>query len=861
MTRVFIALLLLLSQVASAGSYWTLPDEMRGNSEFTAAQTFSAQPYFNDGVSLGSDVKIYGGNIAAAHAATTLYKLAEFEALSSSQHATIDLDVTAGSSGSSTTKRVSINYRSNTLPSITVKYATIETLTQSTTYISNIEVWYLNAKMYIGYRTSAAPQNTSWTATVKERSNYGYWSQVSSLTVLDTTGMTQVTDSATIYALNQPITFSGGFAAQTIAGAVTWSGTQTIDVASPNQLVIKAGTVAGIEFKIGATTTWQTFGNATEWGVYNYAGTNFPLKLTQTAATINVPTTLGASGTAATDTHTVYGSFLIANSKTSYTNTTVPSIYATTVGGTGIFNEAGHLILEPRLSGATRDVIVMGTGGVPAARFNGGGVSTLGPAWSSGAGTDIEHFVQSTGSAFLTLKTANTAAAKYTRFLMQQAYTAAATPSNQIYSQVARDNASDAAALEFVAADANALTARQLFRWANYTTEVMGIAAGGAVTVPTNTGHNFGSSGGADAGTQVNIYAGGTARDIQLNFYPTGTGDAYLINRLIGGTTYLLTSNSAVSDTTALSVSGAGVVTVGARVIANAAALGSATEPKFLATSTGDMYGYTISSGSGSNRIASTWLSVASATTDYTVFRSSIDNFSTSSDNLTFFGNGSNIYGPQGTVSSGSAVSHVFEGLANTEGDSVFIRNNLRGGSGSGIHFQSAQNYGSNAQVTAGKIMMRGAENWTTTATTDSQMELYTIQDNVLILNQKLLPGGNVSNEYYTKLGEAVDGGAPTPAFAILKCTGTIGSSSPATTAICDLDSASLTASRVRSMHGMAKCTAAWDAIPAASAGGNTNVRITVDSSTNVVSVVTDSGTACNNDAVEIYIYYEAGTW
>jgi hypothetical protein len=114
-------------------------------------------------------------------------------------------------------------------------------------------------------------------------------------------------------------------------------------------------------------------------GAVNIGAAGGIAKFEAAAATINVPLTMGTVATRTTDIHTVFGLFLFENSRDAYRNTTNPTIHSTSSGGAGVYAEAGHLILEPRLSGATRDVIVMGSGEVPVARFNGGGAVTLGP--------------------------------------------------------------------------------------------------------------------------------------------------------------------------------------------------------------------------------------------------------------------------------------------------------------------------------------------------------------------------------------------------------------------------------------------------------------------------------------------------
>ena len=63
------------------------------------------------------------------------------------------------------------------------------------------------------------------------------------------------------------------------------------------------------------------------------------------------------------------------NSVTVYKNLTSPSIYSTANPGAGSypFDGYGHLVLEPRLSGAIRDVVFLGSGGSPVAVVQGAG--------------------------------------------------------------------------------------------------------------------------------------------------------------------------------------------------------------------------------------------------------------------------------------------------------------------------------------------------------------------------------------------------------------------------------------------------------------------------------------------------------
>lgn len=89
---------------------------------------------------------------------------------------------------------------------------------------------------------------------------------------------------------------------------------------------------------------------------------------------------------------------LANNATNAYSNLTTPSIYSTgTSGGAYPFLTAGNLVLEPRLNGATRDVIFMGSSGVPSAIVTGGG--RLGVGAGPTAPTAIGSFYGGSGAA------------------------------------------------------------------------------------------------------------------------------------------------------------------------------------------------------------------------------------------------------------------------------------------------------------------------------------------------------------------------------------------------------------------------------------------------------------------------------
>jgi hypothetical protein len=93
---------------------------------------------------------------------------------------------------------------------------------------------------------------------------------------------------------------------------------------------------------------------------------------------------------------TAGGYISLGNGLAAYRNQSTSSIYSTGTGGAYPYNEAGHLVLEPRLSGAVRSAVFIGTGGVPVMVVNGGGNVSIG---QSATGTARLHLPAGTATA------------------------------------------------------------------------------------------------------------------------------------------------------------------------------------------------------------------------------------------------------------------------------------------------------------------------------------------------------------------------------------------------------------------------------------------------------------------------------
>jgi hypothetical protein len=80
------------------------------------------------------------------------------------------------------------------------------------------------------------------------------------------------------------------------------------------------------------------------------------------------------------------GGVVFNNNTTSFLTSNNPEIYGTSTGGSGIFNEAGHLVLQPRTSGALRNIVfATGIPAVERARISADGTFRVKGAGTAGS--------------------------------------------------------------------------------------------------------------------------------------------------------------------------------------------------------------------------------------------------------------------------------------------------------------------------------------------------------------------------------------------------------------------------------------------------------------------------------------------
>jgi len=187
MKRLFLSILLLLSQLATAGSYWTLPEEMRGDSTFTGTLTSS------------------GGGIDGVLSGTPIWT-----------------DTQTYRWGAETLS-LGADFNSSSLTDATRKYSNVTTRPYTNSE-ENVSIFHTETDTAFNLMRIGGG-DSGYNAMTQIRFYLG----ASAITTTGTEVMRLDDDAINVY---QPVTFSGGFANQTISGAVTWSGAQTLTTTS-----------------------------------------------------------------------------------------------------------------------------------------------------------------------------------------------------------------------------------------------------------------------------------------------------------------------------------------------------------------------------------------------------------------------------------------------------------------------------------------------------------------------------------------------------------------------------------------------------------------------------------------------------
>jgi adhesin HecA-like repeat protein len=140
-------------------------------------------------------IRDYASGYNTNHVANTIYEIGRFTIAGNFENINIIGEIRAGSGSAVGFSKFVLNIRADTLPS-----KTFSLQEQYTSYGNDtrVKVYHNTASglVVVGYLSTAASQNAGWNIRVQERANYNYFTQVTALTALVTTGLTEVVASA-----------------------------------------------------------------------------------------------------------------------------------------------------------------------------------------------------------------------------------------------------------------------------------------------------------------------------------------------------------------------------------------------------------------------------------------------------------------------------------------------------------------------------------------------------------------------------------------------------------------------------------------------------------------------------------------
>jgi hypothetical protein len=142
---------------------------------------------------MGNTIRHYAQQYSITQAGGVIYEIGRMTITGPSQNINITGEFIGGSSPSNVVNRFIINIRSNN--PFNIKTFTFTDEYYSFSGFRNTIKLYHNTStglVVIGYMPNNTFQNAGWTIKVQERGDYNYFQQVSTLTTLDTTGLTEI---------------------------------------------------------------------------------------------------------------------------------------------------------------------------------------------------------------------------------------------------------------------------------------------------------------------------------------------------------------------------------------------------------------------------------------------------------------------------------------------------------------------------------------------------------------------------------------------------------------------------------------------------------------------------------------------
>jgi len=208
-------------------------------------------------------VRDYASGFSTTHTPTLPQEIGRFTLNGDSHNISIIGEIRGATGATSGVTRFVLHVRSNTLPS--KSFQLFEEEITNLGQIIRVRVYENTATglVVIGYSSTNQIQNIGWSLKVQERGNYNYLQQVSALTAIDTTSLTEIlTTSNAVRTLTGSLSVAGQLTSTVATGTAPLAVTSTTRVANLNvatagtaDTLTTARTINGVSFNGSANIT------------------------------------------------------------------------------------------------------------------------------------------------------------------------------------------------------------------------------------------------------------------------------------------------------------------------------------------------------------------------------------------------------------------------------------------------------------------------------------------------------------------------------------------------------------------------------------------------------------------------------
>ena len=181
-------------------------------------------------------VRDYASGYSTTVTAGIVYEIARLTFTGNFQNIAIVGEIRGGSGASVGVNRFILDLRSDELPS--KSFTIFEEETTNLGRVINLRVYHDTASglVVIGYTANSSLQNIGWSLRVQERANYNYLQQTTTLTTLNTAGLTEVALTSTVRTMSSSLVVANGITGNLTGNASTATTLQT------------ARTIGGVSF-------------------------------------------------------------------------------------------------------------------------------------------------------------------------------------------------------------------------------------------------------------------------------------------------------------------------------------------------------------------------------------------------------------------------------------------------------------------------------------------------------------------------------------------------------------------------------------------------------------------------------------